>query len=185
MNLVVSDEVKGEISQLKLSDDLLVEVNQLEVGEFVGVEKLYAVIELSTYQSLLFQTSPYALDPLEIWVADGGNNFAQSIASSKFNSLKLISRGELIKAQENSPYWITWQRIFLTSLLLLLTLLLPAITLLLLHFNQDRRGKDWEFVNYLNAPAASVKPLIGLLTLGIPLGVILLLISRVIASLLT
>jgi hypothetical protein len=185
VNLLLSDEVSGEISQLKLSDDLLVEVNQVEVGEFVGVERPYAVIDLATYQSLLAQTSPYALDPLEIWVADGGNNFAQSFASSKFNSLKLISKDELIKAQENSPYWITWQRIFLTSLLLLLTLLLPPITLFLLRFNQDRRGKDFEFINYFNSPAASVKPLIGLLTLGTPLGVILLLLSRVIASLLT
>ena len=185
VNLAVSDEISGEISQLKLADDLLVEVNQVEVGEFVGVEKPYAVIELATYQSLLFQTSPYALDPLEIWVADGSNNFAQSFVTSKFNSLKLISRDELIKAQENSPYWITWQRVFLTSLLLLLTLLLPPITLLLLRFNQDRRGKEWEFVNYFNAPAASVKPLIELLTFGAPLGVILLLISRVIAGLLT
>ena len=185
VNLVVSDEITGQISQLKLSDDLLVKVNQVEVGEFVGVEKPYAVIDLATYQSLLFQTSPYALDPLEIWVADGSNKFAQSFVTSKFNSLKLISRDKLIKAQENSPYWITWQRIFLTSLLLLLTLLLPPIYYLSLLFNKDRRGKDWEFVNYFNAPATSIKPLIGLLTLGIPLGVILLLISRVIASLLT
>ena len=185
VNLVVSDEITGQISQLKLADDLLVEVNKVEVGEFVGVEKPYAVIDLARYQSLLATTAPYALDPLEIWVADGSNNFAQSFGTSKFNSLKLISRDKLIKAQENSPYWITWQKIFIAHLLLLLLLLLLPITYLSSVFNQDRRGKDWEFVNYFNAQAVSVKPLIGLLTLGIPLGLILLLASRVIASLLT
>jgi hypothetical protein len=185
VNLVVSDEISAQISQLKLSDDLLVAVDQVEVSEVVGVEKPYAVIDLATYQSLLATTAPYSLDPLEIWVADGSNNFAQSFAASKFNSLKLISRDKLITAQENSPYWITWQKIFTTHLLLLLLLLLLPITYLSSVFNQDRRGKDWEFVNYFNAQAVSIKPLIGLLTLGIPLGLILLLASRVIASLLT
>ena len=185
VNLLVSDDLKVEINQLKLSDDLLVEVNKVEKGEFVGAEKPYAVIDLATYQSLLATTSPYALDPLEIWVVDGGNNFAQSFETSKFASLKLISRDKLIATQENSPYWLAWQRIFLVSLLLLLFLLIPPITYLSLIFNKDRKNKDWEFVNYFNAPATSIKPLIALLTLGTPLGIFLLLISRVIASLLS
>ena len=185
VNLLVSDEIKAEISQLKLAEDLIIEVDQIKQGAFIGAEKPYVVLDLESYQKLLATTAPYSLDPLEIWVEDGGDNFAQSFADSKFNSLKLVSRDKLLTGQQNSPYWISWQKILVSTLLLLSLLLLITIFYLLSLFNQDRRGKDWEFKNYFNTSPIAIKPILALLTAGIPLGIFLLLLSRVIASLLT
>ena len=182
-NLLFSDDIKDDIAEITLDQVSISPVKYQRVDDFVAGEKPFVVMDLKSYQELLGATEPYGLDPLEIWVKAGEQrNFESIIASSKFNSLQLISREKLITNQANTPYWASWQLLFFTCLIFIFALSLLPLIRLALAIRDNLNRFRFEMSTYFDTTPPSLKPFIFIFIVGLISALPILYLSRVISG---
>ena len=186
IRVLYSPDIKADDLKLKIKDQIVKQEINKDKTLYQVADAPFVQVELADYQALVAQSEPYATDPLEIWIkSDNPQILKEALLASKFNQLKILDRAELIKAQQSSAYWQSWQKIFFLTLLFISALIFLALLILFMGWSRDKKRKHFEMQRYFSSPAPSVKPLQVVALFGLLAAPIILLLSRVLAGLLT
>ncbi len=186
IRVLYSPDIKGDDLTLKIKDQIVRQETNQNKTLYKVADAPFVQVDLADYQGLVAQSEPYATDPLEIWIKSGNpQSLKAALLTSKFNQLKILDRADLIKAQKLSAYWQSWQKIFFLTLLFISALIFLALLMLFIGWDRDKKGKHFEMQRYFSSPAPSVKPLQVVAIFGLLAAPIILLLSRVLAGLLT
>ena len=186
IRVLYSPDIKADDLKLKIKDQIVKQEINKDKTLYQVADAPFVQVELADYQAFVAQSEPYATDPLEIWIkSDNPKLLKEAFIASKFNQLKILDRADLIKAQQSSAYWQSWQRIFFLTLLFISSLIFLALLILFIDWRRDKKRKSFEMQRYFSSSAPSGKPLLITICFGLITGPILLLLSRVLAGLLT
>jgi len=186
IRVLYSPDIKADDQTLKIKNQIVKQEINKDKTLFQVADAPFVQIELADYQAFVAQSEPYATDPLEIWIkSDNPKLLKKEILGSKFNQLKILDRADVNKAQQSSAYWQSWQRIFYLTLLFISSLIFLALLILFIDWRRDKKRKSFEMQRYFSSSAPSGKPLVITICFGLIAGPIILLLSRVLAGLLT
>jgi hypothetical protein len=186
IRVLYSPDIKANDLKLKIKDQYVKQEINKDKTLYQVADAPFVQVELADYQALVAQSEPYATDPLEIWIkSDNPKLLKKEILASKFNQLKILDRADLIKAQQSSAYWQSWQKIFFLTLLFISGLIFLALLILFIGWSRDKKRKSFEMQRYFTSSAPSGKPLLITICFGLLAGPLILLLSRVLAGLLT
>jgi hypothetical protein len=184
--VLYSPDIKGDDLTLKIKDQIVKQAINKDKTLYQVADVPFVQVELADYQAFVAQSEPYATDPLEIWIkSDNPQILKKALLASKFNQLKILDRADLIAAQQSSAYWQSWQKIFFLTLLFISSLIFLALLMLFIGWSRDKKRKSFEMQRYFTSSAPSGKPLLITICFGLLTGPIILLLSRVLAGLLT
>ena len=186
VRFLYSPDIKADDLNLKIKGQIVKQEINKDKTLYQVADAPFVQVELADYQSLVAQSEPYATDPLEIWIKSNNPKLLKKeILASKFNQLKILDRADLIKAQQSSSYWQSWQKIFFLTLLFISGLIFLALLILFIGWSRDKKRKSYQMQRYFLSSAPSGKPLLITISFGLLSAPIILLLSRVLAGLLT
>ncbi len=186
IKVLYSPDIKTDDLNLKIKDQIVKQEIDKDKTLYQVADAPFVQVELADYQAFVAQSEPYATDPLEIWIkSDNPQILKEALLASKFNQLKILDRADLIRAQQSSAYWQSWQKIFFLTLLFISALIFLALLILFMGWSRDKKRKSFEMQRYFTSSAPSGKPLLITICFGLLAGPIILLLSRVLAGLLT
>lgn len=186
IRVLYSSSFKADDVTLKIKDQIVKQEVNKDRTLYQASDDPFVQVELADYQAFVAQSEPYATDPLEIWIkSDNPKLLKKEILGSKFNQLKILDRADLIKAQQSSAYWQSWQRIFFLTLLFISGLMLLALLMAFSSWRRDKKGKSFQMQRFFSSSAPTGEPLLITICFGLITSPIILLLSRVLAGLLT
>lgn len=183
---VFSSGLSKTANEIRLNEEISIPIKKATEETLAGIEKPFAVIDLADYQAFLSRIEPGSIDPLEVWIqSENPTQFSAKYSTSKFQTLKLINRSELENVQNNSPYWKSWKILHLSTFFF--TIILIVITLLYFSrlLRDDFNTKSFEFIEYFASGAPRSKSLNIIFVVCLLGGLPILLISRILAGLLS